>query len=372
MWEDSALVGLLAEVRHRQGRLLGRMEAQGLALQTEANLAMVTSEVVKSSAIEGEVLDPGQVRSSIARRLGLPTTGFAEAHAFKTGREVEGVVEMILDATRNCEVAVTAERLFSWHAALFPTARFPTARCGMKRITVGAWRPKESGAMQVVSGALGRERVHFEAPGAERVPTEMARFLEWFNAPSSLDPVLEAGLAHFWFVTIHPFEDGNGRIARAIADLALARADGSKARFYSMSTQIAAERDVYYAELEAAQRGGLDITRWLLWFVACLGRAIDGAAGVLAAALAKAELWRVIDRDPLNQRQRLVLERLLDNFQGFLTTSEYTKLARCSADSALRDIRELAERGILVRNPGGGRSTSYRVATAEEVLRLER
>jgi Fic family protein len=333
------------------------MEALGFDLQVTASLSVLTSEVVKSSAIEGEVLDPQEVRSSIARRLGLDEAGLPKA-----GRDVEGVVEMTLDATRNYESPLTAERLFDWHAALFPTGR-----SGMTRITVGAWRPGGSGPMQAVSGPLGRQRVHFEAPEPERLPSEMVRFLDWFNAPAPLDPVLRAGLAHFWFVTIHPFEDGNGRIARAIADLALARADGTKERFYSMSAQIEAERKEYYFQLEAAQRGELDITRWLAWFLACLGRAIEGAEGTLAAVLHKAEMWRRINRDPVNERQRLVINRLLDGFQGYLTSSKYAKLAKCSADTALRDIRELVDRGILIQNPGGGRSTSYRLAAPEEV-----
>lgn len=303
------------------------------------------------------VLDPREVRSSIARRLGLDAAGLPKA-----GRDVEGVVEMMLDATRNYGPALTAERLCDWHAALFPTGR-----SGMSRITVGAWRPSGSGPMQVVSGPYGRERVHFEAPEPERLPAEMARFLDWFNGPSLLDPVLKAGVAHFWFVTVHPFEDGNGRIARAIADLALARADGTKERFYSMSAQIEAERKEYYFQLEAAQRGDLDITRWLAWFLACLGRAIDGADEALGAVLHKAELWRRINASPVNERQRLIINRLLDGFQGHLTSSKYAKLAKCSADTALRDIRELLERGILLQNPGAGRSTSYRLAAPEDL-----
>lgn len=357
VWEDAALLGLLADVRHRQGHLLGRMEALGFDLQAEASLSVLTSDVVKSSAIEGEALDPREVRSSIARRLGLDAGGLPKA-----GRDVEGIVEMMLDATQRYTAPLTAERLFGWHAALFPTGR-----SGMTRIAVGTWRPEGSGPMQVVSGPMGRERVHYEAPESARVPTEMARFLEWFNAPTPLDPVLRAGLAHFWFVTIHPFEDGNGRIARAIADLALARADGTKERFYSMSAQIEAERKEYYSELEAAQRGDLDVTRWLSWFLSCLGRAVEGAAGTLGAVLHKAALWRRIDRDPVNERQRLVINRWLDGFEGFLTSSKYATLAKCSADTALRDIRELVDRGILIQNPGGGRSTSYRLAGPEEI-----
>ncbi|MGH8510298.1 MAG: Fic family protein [Gammaproteobacteria bacterium] len=354
LWDSDVLAAVLAAVRHRQGRLLGKMEALGFDLRAEASLTVLTSEVVKSSAIEGETLNPEEVRSSIARRLGLDLAGLPKAG----GRDVEGIVEMMLDATQNFEAPLASERLFDWHAALFPTGR-----SGMGRITVGAWRPKEAGPMQVVSGPIGRERVHFEAPEAERLESEMARFLEWFNAPRSIDPVLKAGIAHFWFVTIHPFEDGNGRIARAIADMALARADGTKERFYSMSSQIEAERKDYYLELEAAQLRDVDITQWLAWFLGCLGRAIEGAEQTLAAAvLYKAKLWQRISHQPVNDRQRVMINRLLDGFEGFLTTSKYAKLAKCSPDTALRDIRELLERGIIVQNPGRGRSTSYRLA----------
>lgn len=351
-WSAKDLAHALAAVRHRQGRLLGRMESLGFDLRAEASLAVLTNDVVKSSAIEGEDLDPSEVRSSLARRLGLDAAGLPQA-----GRDVEGVVQMLLDATRNCAAPLTKERLFGWHAALFPTGR-----SGLTRIEVGAWRPQDAGPMQVVSGALGRERVHFEAPEAERVDAEMERFLRAFEAPEPTDPVLRAGIAHFWFVTIHPFEDGNGRIGRAIADMALARADGTSDRFYSLSTQLEAERKAYYDELETAQRGGVDITGWLVWFLGCLGRAIDGADGTLAAVLRKARLWRKLQGRPVNERQRVVINRLLDGFEGFLTTSKYAKLAKCSADSALRDVRELLEQGILVQNEGGGRSTSYRLA----------
>jgi Fic family protein len=349
VWDDAALASVLAGVRHKQGRLLGRMEAMGFDLQSEASLAVLTSDVVKSSAIEGELLNSDEVRSSIARRLGLPVAGVA-----KVSRDVEGVVEMMLDATQRFAVPLTKERLFAWHASLFPTAR-----SGMQRITVGAWR---TGPMQVVSGRYGRETVHFEAPEADRLETEMSRFIEWFNQPTAVDPVLKAGIAHFWFVTIHPFEDGNGRIARAIADMALARADGTKDRFYSMSSQIEAQRKDYYLQLEAAQRGDVNITRWLSWFLDCLDRAMDGAEQTLAAVHYKARLWQRINRGPVNDRQRLVINRMLNGFKGFLSTSKYAKLAKCSTDTALRDIRELLERGILVQNPGSGRSTSYRLA----------
>jgi len=356
-WDAAALADDLAAIRHRQGRLLGKMEALGFDLRSEASLAVLTSDVVKSSAIEGETLDPKEVRSSLARRLGLDFAGLP-----RPGRDVEGVVEMLLDATRNSGTPLTKERLCGWHAALFPTGR-----SGLSRITVGAWRTGAAGPMQVVSGPIGRERVHFEAPVAKRLEEEMRRFLRDFESPSATDPVLRAGIAHLWFITIHPFEDGNGRIARAIADLSLARADGAKERFYSLSTQLEAERKNYYLELEAAQRGELDITRWLEWFLGCLGRAIDGADGTLAAVLRKGRLWQRIQKRPINDRQRTVINRMLGDFEGVLTTSKYAKLAKCSSDSALRDIQELATRGILVRNEGGGRSTSYRLADAESI-----
>jgi Fic family protein len=356
-WDAAAIAHDLAAVRHRQGRLLGKMEALGFDLRSEASLAVLTNDVVKSSAIEGETLDPREVRSSLARRLGLDFAGLP-----RPGRDVEGVVEMLLDATRNCAAPLTKERLCAWHAALFPTGR-----SGLSRITVGAWRTGAAGPMQVVSGPIGRERVHFEAPAAKRIEAEMRRFLLDFESPATIDPVLRAGIAHLWFVTIHPFEDGNGRIARAIADLALARADGTKERFYSLSSQVEAERKHYYLELETAQRRELDITRWLAWFLGCLGRAIDGADLTLAAVLRKARLWQRIHRRPVNERQRSVINRMLDGFEGVLTTSKYAKLAKCSSDSALRDIQELVERGILVQNEGGGRSTSYRLADPESI-----
>ena len=356
-WDTEALAGPLAEVRHKQGRHLGKMEALGFEFRQEAGLTVLTEEVVKSSAIEGEHLNPEEVRSSIARRLGLDVAGLP-----RPSRDVEGVVEMMLDATRNFNDPLTEERLFDWHAALFPTGR-----SGMHRITVGAWRTREAGPMQLVSGPIGRERVHFEAPEAERLETEVQRFLAWFNEPPELDPVLKAGVAHFWFVTIHPFDDGNGRIARAIADMVLSRADGTKDRFYSMSSGIEAKRMEYYRELESAQRGGLDVTRWLTWFLACLDRTIEDADRTLGSVLHKAELWQRINRHPVNERQRKIINRMLDNFQGHLTTSKYAKLAKCSNDTALRDIRELLERGILVKNPGGGRSTSYRLVDPNEL-----
>ena len=356
-WDTQVLAEDLARVRHKQGRLIGRMESLGFDLRAEANLEMLTTEVVTSSAIEGEVLDSEEVRSSIGRRLGLDVAGLRQP-----GRAVEGVVEMMLDAVQNLEAPLTADRLFAWHSSLFPTGR-----SGMGRITVGIWRMAESGPMQVVSGPIGRETVHFEAPAAGRLESEMAAFLGWFNAPGSLDAVLVAGLAHLWFVTIHPFEDGNGRIARAITDLALARSDRTSDRFYSMSSQIEAERKAYYLELESTQRGGLDVTRWLSWFLGCLERSIDRADDTVGAVLRKAAMWQRISREPVNERQRRVINRLLDGFEGFLTTSKYAKLAKCSPDTALRDVRQLLERRILIQNPGRGRSTSYRLAEPEQV-----
>jgi len=359
-WNAQPLEKPLAEVRHRQGRLLGRMEALGFDLQAEATLRTLTADVVKSSAIEGENLNADEVRSSIARRLGIDVGGY-----IPVGRDVDGIVEMMLDATQNYQTPLTAERLFGWHAALFPTGR-----SGLHRIAVGAWRPLEAGPMQVVSGPFGRERVHFEAPSADRLDNEMRRFLDWFNQDQPLDPVLKAGLAHLWFVTIHPFEDGNGRMARAIADMALARADRTKNRFYSMSSQIEAERRDYYDQLEAQQRGTLDITDWLTWFLACLDRALARADETLTVVTTKARLWEIINRQPVNERQRAIINRLIDGFQGNLTTSKYAKITKSSSDTALRDIRGLLTWGILVQNPGGGRSTSYRLATVDELARI--
>lgn len=351
-WDIQVLSQTLAALRHKQGRQLGRMESLGFELRAEAGVTTLTQDIVKSSAIEGEHLDADQVRSSIARRLGLDVAGLPAP-----AREVEGIVEVMLDATQYFDQPLSAERLCNWHAALFPTGR-----SGMLRITVGAWRKDEHGPMQVVSGRIGKERVHFQAPQAAVLESEMTRFLAWFNQPSDMDPVLKAGVAHFWFVTIHPFDDGNGRIARAIADMALSRADGTKDRFYSMSSRIEAERKEYYIRLESAQHGSLDITAWLAWFLDCLGRAIEASDDMLAIVLRKAQLWQKINAGPVNDRQRLVINRILEPvWQGHLNTSKYGKLAKCSQDTALRDIKELVERGILFKNEGGGRSTSYRM-----------
>jgi Fic family protein len=351
-WNRAQLAEPLAAVRHRQGRLIGHMEALGFNLRREAVLQTLTADVLKSSEIEGEKLDAEQVRSSIARRLGMDIGALTPAD-----RNVEGIVEMMLDATRRFDQPLTAERLFSWHASLFPTGR-----SGMTKIRAGDWRDDSTGPMEVVSGPVGKEHVHFQAPPAKRLDGEMRAFMDWFNANAGIDPVLKAGLAHLWFVTIHPFDDGNGRIARAISDMVLARSENSPQRFYSMSAQIRQERGAYYGILEKTQKGTLDITPWMDWFLGCLGRAIDGAQTTLGAVLAKARFWESVAGVAINDRQRLVLNRLLDGFEGKLTTSKYAKLANCSQDTALRDILPLLERGILTRNPEGGRSTSYTLA----------
>jgi len=352
-WQPAALEAQLGAVRHQQGRVLGYMQALGLGARATATLDTLTLDALKSSEIEGEVLPPEQVRSSLARRLGLPEGGLAPAE-----RRVEGVVEMLLDATQGFAQPLTAERLFGWQAALFPTGR-----SGLQRIAVGQWRTGARGPMQVVSGPPGRERVHFEAPEASRVPAEMAAFLAWLNAPdAALDPVLRAGVAHLWFVTIHPFEDGNGRVARALTDLLLARADATAQRFYSLSAQLRLERPAYYAQLEAAQQGPLDITGWLGWFLGCLGRALATTEHTLAQVLAKADFWAHHADFSFNARQQRLLNQLLDGFVGKLTSSKWAAIAKCSADTALRDIQALLAAGILEREAGGGRSTGYRLA----------
>ena len=345
-WRHEDLVEKLAEVRFSQGRLAGRMETLGLQLEQETNLAALTGDVVKSSEIEGEILNPDQVRSSVGRRLGLDTGGPRFA-----GPDVEGIVELTLDATQNYLHSLTDERLFGWHAALFPTGR-----SGGVQIAVGQYR---TGAMQVVSGPMGQQKVHFEAPPPHLVEEEMQTFVDWFNAPAAADPVLKAGLAHLWFVTIHPFDDGNGRIARAIADMALARAENSPKRFYSMSTQIMRERDAYYEALERTQTATTDVTAWLDWFLGCLNRAIADSESTISDVLSRARFWEHIAPFPVNERQSKVLNLLLGNFEGNLTTAKWAKLTKCSHDTALRDITALMQNGILARSAEGGRSTNY-------------
>ena len=349
-WNQELVSPLLAETRNRQGRLLGRMEGLGFPLQAEASLQTLTMEVVKSGEIEGEILDANQVRSSIARRLGLEIAGMVQ-----TDRHVDGVVEMLLDATQQYQQVLTAERLFGWQAALFPTGR-----SGMYKITVGAWRDHTAkDPMLVVSGAMGKEKIHFVAPDAYRLEEEMQRFISWFNEDRQMDPVLKAAVAHLWFVTIHPFDDGNGRIARAITDLQLSRSDQSAQRFYSMTAQIRRERSEYYDILESTQKGSMDITNWLTWFLHCLGRSLNASNEILAAVLQKARFWEKHATTFLNPRQQLMLNKLLDGFEGKLNTSKWAKITKTSPDTALRDIQDLMNKKILMKEVGGGRSTSY-------------
>jgi len=326
------------------------MEALGFNLRREATLQTLTLEVLKSSEIEGELLNPDQVRSSIARRLGMDVAGLVPAD-----RHVEGIVEMMVDATQNYKKDLTLTRFFDWHAAMFPTGR-----SGMQKIVVGKWRNNSNDdPMQVVSGAIGRERVHFEAPSSERLKHEMKMFIDWFNRTTDIDPVLKAGIAHFWFVTIHPFDDGNGRIARAVADMQLARSDESSQRFYSMSAQIRKERNAYYDILEKAQKGTMDITAWLEWFMACLDRALRATEETLAGVMQRAKFWEIHASTAFNGRQKLMLTKVLDHFEGKLTTSKWAKMTKCSHDTALRDIQDLVDKRVLVKDEGGGRSTGY-------------
>lgn len=349
LWDQEGLANQLATVRYKQGRLIGRMGALGFQLREEAVLSTLTQDVLKSSEIEGEILNIDQVRSSLASRLGLDTGGSKVAD-----RNVDGVVEMMLDATQQYREPLTEERLFGWHAALFPTGRN-----GMQKINVSAWRDDSSGPMRVVSGAIGKEQIHYQAPKAKLLSKEMLKFLNWFNGDTAVDPVLKAAISHLWFVTIHPFDDGNGRIARAIADLALARSENSPKRFYSMSAQIRLERNDYYNILEITQKGTLDVTSWMRWFLGCLERAFEGVDAALATVLNKGHFWEAHLGKHFNERQQKIINRLLDGFEGKLTSSKWAKLAKCSQDTAHRDIIELVKRGILVKDSAGGRSTSY-------------
>jgi Fic family protein len=358
-WDHSRLVQKLAAVRNRQGRLTGRMEELGFKLRAEANLEALTEEVTRSSEIEGEILNRDQVRSSIARRLGVDIGALTPSE-----RNVEGVVEMMLDVTQKYNAPLTAGRLFGWHAALFPAGY-----SGLNKITVGAWRTDETGPMQVVSGPIGRERVHYEAPKAAALSDEMKAFIDWFNGSQNIDPVLKAAIAHLWFVTIHPFEDGNGRIARAIADMALARSEKSSQRFYSLSAQIRQERNAYYDILEATQKGGLDISEWLEWFLDCLDRAFGRAETILASVLRKARFWTKHASAAFNERQRAMIDRLFNGFEGKLTSSKWAQITKCSQDTALRDIDDLVAKGVLAKEAAGGRSTSYLLVDADAAAR---
>lgn len=348
-WDADALAPILAQVREAQGHLLGRMTAVGFDLRSEANFQTMATDVLRTSEIEGDLLDPAQVRSSLAKRLGLDASG-----APKVDRHVDGVVEMLLDATRNCNEKLTSERLLGWHAALFPTGR-----SGLLNILTGQWRDDSTGPMQVVSGPMGREKVHYQAPAAKRLKKEVTAFLKWVNGMQPIDPFIKAGLGHFWFVTLHPFEDGNGRIARAIADLLLARADGSPQRFYSMSAQIREERRRYYEILERSQRSTMDLTPWLTWFLACLHRAITASDILLADVLGKHRFWQKHAKTILNPRQVKVLNKLFDGFEGNLTSSKFAMLAKTSQDTAARDIADLVAKHILKKGKAGGRSTHF-------------
>ncbi|MBK8452894.1 MAG: Fic family protein [Thiofilum sp.] len=356
-WNADLLQPLLSQIRYQQGKLLGQMECLGFAIQQETSLRVLTHDVVKSSAIEGEILHPEAVRSSIARHLGLEQGGLNRRQ-----RNVEGIVEVMLDATQHYAQPITTERLWGWHAALFPTGY-----SGIYPIMVGLWRLPSSDPMQVISHYKGREHIHFQAPSAQRLESEMAVFLSWLESSTSLDPILKAGIAHFWFITLHPFEDGNGRLARAISDLCLARADQLPQRFYSMSTQIELDKKAYYQQLETQQRSDLDITSWLIWFLKCLGRALDHAHSILQAVYYKDKIWKKANLETLNARQRLILNRMLEDFEGFMNTSKYATLAKCSTDTALRDIRELVASGLFIPNASGGRSTSYRLVAESEL-----
>jgi Fic family protein len=345
-WKDNAINAIFGEVRHLQGKISGQMNALGFSMKNEARLTTLTLDVVKSSEIEGELLNYEQVRSSIARRLEISTAGLVPAD-----RYVEGVVEMMLDATQNYLQPLTEERLFGWHSALFPTGY-----SGMNKIEVGRYR---TGEMQVVSGAMGKEKIHYEAPASQHIKAEMDKFLNWFNDTAKIDLVLKAAIAHFWFIIIHPFDDGNGRIARAISDLLFARAENNSDRFYSMSGQILVERKQYYKVLQKVQHSSGDITEWLDWFLHCLKNALLETETTLRNILQKAEFWKIHENTPLNTRQRQVLNKLFDDFDGKLKSSKWAKIAKCSPDTALRDIKDLMEKGILQQDQKGGRSTNY-------------
>lgn len=353
-WDSDYLCERLAQIRFQKGLLLGRMHELGLSFQQEAHLVILTQDIVKSSAIEGEKLNAPEVRSSIVRRLGLDTGGLLPIN-----REVEGMVEMIVDATQHYDKPLTASRLFDWHTMLFPTGR-----SGMHRIQVGQFRTDELGPMQVVSGAIGKEKVHFQAPQASSLEKEMQRFLDWFEDTQQIDPVLKAGIAHFWFITLHPFDDGNGRIARAISDLALARSESSSKRFYSLSSQIETERSSYYKQLEHQQRGNLDITAWLVWFLDCLENALFNSETTLNHILFESNIWQIANKNPLNHRQKKILTSMLDlDFKGHMNTSKYAKMTKCSNDTARSDLLELNQRGILEQNPFSEHNASYRLTT---------
>ncbi len=350
-WDSEKLLPLLSYVRNRQGKLIGKMGALGFDLQNEADLEVLTSEIIKTTEIEGEVLDRGQVRSSIARRLGLNISGLVYSE-----RNVDGIVELMLDATKNYNKELTKERLFSWHAALFPTGQ-----SGLYEIITGNWRDDSTEPMQVVSGALGKEKVHYQAPPAAQLENEMRIFFDWFNLEQNIEPVLKAAIVHLWFVTLHPFEDGNGRISRALSNMLLARSDQQPFRFYSMSTQIRKERNSYYDILEKTQKGSLDITNWIEWFLNILLNSIENSDKLLEKVIYKHEFWLKYSNINLNERQRKILNMLMEDFEGVLNTTKWAKIGKCSQDTALRDIQDLIDKGIMSRTEKGGRSTNYEI-----------
>lgn len=348
-WDSTLVLFKLGEVRNLQGKLFGKMESLGFELRNQAILDTLTLEIIKSTEIEGEILNPEQVRSSIAKRLGLEYAGI-----ISSDRNVDGMVDMMIDATQNCDKPLTQDRLFDWHIALFPLGR-----SSMFKITVGDWRIDSTGQMQVVSGAIGKEKVHFQAPDSSIVPFEMSRFIDWYNNTDNLDLVIKAGIAHLWFVTIHPFEDGNGRITRALTEMMLAKSDKSSQRFYSMSAQIRIERKQYYDILEKTQKGTTDITDWIVWFLDCLNNALKSSEQILSKVLNKAEFWKNHASTVMNERQILMINKLLDGFDGKLTSSKWAKISKCSSDTALRDIQDLINKNILQKEQAGGRSTNY-------------
>jgi Fic family protein len=357
-WESDRLSRLCSDLRYKQGKFLGRMESLGFDLKNQAFLSAFSEEVVKTSSIEGEDLNTDQVRSSIAKKLGIKVGGLKNQNS----RAADGLVELMLDATRNFEKPLSEQRLFSWHRCLFPKGKL--VPYGIK---IGQWRNDEDGPMQVISGAMGKETVHYQAPMADRITHEMKIFIEWFNDSKNEEPLIRAAVAHFWFVTIHPFDDGNGRIARAIAEMELSRSDQLSDRFYGMSSQIYSERKDYYSHLESGQKNGLDITSWIEWFLGCLSRSIDSSESNMEVVFFKSKYWDFINKLTINERQKKVMNKLLDNFEGYLTSSKYSNITKSSKETSIRDIQDLINKGILIKNPSGGRSTSYRILSSKEI-----
>ena len=354
-WDNEYLLPKIGKVRNEQGKILGFMGSIGFELRKEASFEALTIDILNTNEIEGEILNRAEVRSSLARRLGMDLVGL-----IPSARNVDGVVDMMVDAIENNEQEISEERLYGWHSSLFPSGR-----SGMYKILTGQYRQDTTGPMQVVSGALGKEKIHFQAPSSEMVKMEMNKFIKWFNNEEHYDPVIKAGIAHLWFLTIHPFEDGNGRIARALTDLLLARADGVIQRYYSMSAQILQERKSYYEMLEKTQKGTLDITMWLDWFIDCLMKSLNASSDILSKVIAKAKFWNKYAMESFNDRQKIMLNKLMDDFFGKLTSKKWAKITKCSADTALRDIQDLISKGIIRKESAGGRSTNYEMVKLE-------